>query len=179
MVMILLAPGFEEAEALVPADLLRRAGVEVQLVGVGGSCITGSHGITVAADLALEQADTQTLEMLVLPGGLGGVRAIQNSPAALELIRRAHRQGTCLAAICAAPSIFGFLGFLKNRKATAYPSFMNSLEGAETVEDQVAVDGNVTTSRGLGTAIPFALSLIEQLLGKEKAEEIAESVVYS
>ena len=76
MVMILLAPGFEEAEALVPADLLRRAGVEVQLVGVGGSCITGSHGITVAADLALEQADTQTLEMLVLPGGLGGVRAI-------------------------------------------------------------------------------------------------------
>jgi len=89
-----------------------------------------------------------------------------------------YAKGGKVAAICAAPSVFAKLGFLKNRKATSYPSFMDQLDGAETCEDPVVVDGNVTTSRGLGTAVPFALSLIAQLMGEEKAQEVAESIVY-
>lgn len=179
-VYIFLADGFEDIEGLTVVDLMRRAGIDIETVSIKNSReITTSHNITMYTDRIFEGTDFSDADMLVLPGGMPGTKYLGEYAPLKELLLEFYEKGGKVAAICAAPSIFGFLGFLKNRKATAYPSFMNSLEGAETVEDQVVVDGNVTTSRGLGTAIPFALSLIEQLLGKEKAEEIAESVVYS
>ena len=179
-VYIFLADGFEDIEGLTVVDLMRRAGIDIETVSIKNSReITTSHNITMYTDRIFEGTDFSDADMLVLPGGMPGTKYLGEYAPLQELLRGFYEKGGKVAAICAAPSIFGSLGFLKNRKATAYPSFMGSLEGAEAVEDQVVVDGNVTTSRGLGTAIPFALSLIEQLLGREKAEEIAESVVYS
>ena len=121
MVYILLGTGFEEAEALVPADLLRRAGIETALVGVDGMTVTGGHGIQVAADLSLADVDLERAKMLLLPGGLGGVEVIQNSIPALGLIQGAYDRGIWLSAICAAPTILAGMGLLDRRKAVCYP----------------------------------------------------------
>ena len=117
--------------------------------------------------------------MLVLPGGMPGTKYLNEYQSLRDLLADFYRKGGKVAAICAAPTVFASLGFLEGRKATAYPSCMDGLAGAERSLESVVVDGNVTTSRGLGTAVDFALSLIGQLLGEKKADEIAESVVYS
>ena len=130
MVCILLGTGFEEAEALVPADMLRRANIDVCMAGVDGIDITGAHHITVKADCAVADVNVDELELLFLPGGLGGVDAIKSSPAAMELIRQAHEKGVKLAAICAAPTILAELGYLNGKKAVCYPSMLDRLTGA-------------------------------------------------
>jgi 4-methyl-5(b-hydroxyethyl)-thiazole monophosphate biosynthesis len=117
--------------------------------------------------------------MLVLPGGMPGTRYLGAYGPLRTLLTDFYKKGGKIAAICAAPSVFADLGFLKGRKATSYPSFMDKLDGAEVCTDPVVVDGNVTTSRGMGTAIDFGLSLIRQLLGEKKADEIADSIVYN
>ena len=179
-VYVFLADGFEEVEGLTAVDLLRRAKVDTVMVSVAGKLeVTGSHGISVKADCLFEEMDPSEAEMYVLPGGMPGTIHLGEHKGLAALLQSAEQEGKKVAAICAAPSVFAGLGFLKNRKATSYPSFMDKLDGAEVLEDKVVVDGNVTTSRGLGTAIPFALSLIEQLMGSAKAEEIAESIVFS
>ncbi len=180
-VVVFLADGFEEVEGLTVVDLLRRAGAVVETVSVMGKLqIDGAHGIQVEADELFEKAFFDDAELLVLPGGMPGTKYLAGYKPLTELLTEFYDDGRKIAAICAAPSVFSGLGFLKGRRATAYPSFMDVIErdGAITSTDSVVVDGNVTTSRGLGTAVDFALSIITQLEGEEKAQEIAESVVY-
>ena len=179
MVYILLGEGFEEAEAIVPGDLLRRAGLEVAYVGLEGPAVTGSHGITVTADLTLEQVDAQKMEMLVLPGGLGGVASIQMDLFATALIQKAYAQGCWLGAICAAPSILANLGMLDRRRAVCYPG-MEDLMGSTVVQKgcPVVVDGHIITGEGPGSAFPFGLKLVEILKGPEAAAQVVHATHY-
>ena len=133
MVAILLGTGFEESEALVPADLLRRAGVEVRLVGVDGPAVTSAHGVTVTADPTLAELDREAVDMLVLPGGLGGVEVLQGDRHVQALIQHCYDEGRWLAAICAAPTILANLGFLDRRRAVCYPG-MEELMGSAVVQ---------------------------------------------
>lgn len=178
-VYIFLADGFEDIEGLTVVDLMRRAGIEISTVSIKDTKeIDTSHGIHLFADCLFSETDFSDADMLVLPGGMPGTKYLWAYQPLRDLLKEFYGKDGKIAAICAAPSVFADLGFLHGRKATSYPSFMDKLTGAQTTEDPVVVDGNVTTSRGLGTAIDFALSLIGQLSGREKAEEIAESVVY-
>ena len=177
MVYILLGTGFEEAEALVPADLLRRADIPVALVGVDCMSVTGSHGITVAADCPLEQVDWDKLELLFLPGGLGGVAAIKASHDAVQLISHTASSGRPVAAICAAPTILAELGLLEGKRAVCFPSLQHKLTGAQVQADcPVVVDGNIITGEAAGSAFPFGLKLIEVLRGPEAAQTIHDSI---
>ena len=172
---IFLADGFEDIEGLTVVDLLRRAGIDIKTISIKETTrIQTSHGITMLTDAIFAETDFADADMLVLPGGMPGTKYLAGYKPLIN-------KGKKIAAICAAPSVFSGLGFLKGRKATSYPSFMEVLskDGAVTSEDSVVVDGNITTSRGLGTAVDFALSLISQLENEEKAKEIAESVVYT
>lgn len=179
-VYIFLADGFEEVEGLTVVDLLRRAGIEIITVSIKDTReVVSSHGITLYADTVFGNTDFSDADMLVLPGGMPGTLNLGNFGPLVGLLQDFYGKGKKLAAICAAPSVFAELGFLKGRKATSYPSFMDKLSEAEVTEKPVVVDGNITTSRGVGTAIDFALSLITQLEGEKKAEEIARSIVYS
>ena len=179
MVYILLGEGFEEAEAIVPGDLLRRAGTEVAYVGLEGPAVTGSHGITVTADLTLEQVKTEDMEMLVLPGGLGGVASIQMDLFATALIQKARDLGCWLAAICAAPSILAHLGMLDRRPVACHPCVWEEMGSAAVDhEAQVVVDGKFITAQAAGAAFPFGLKLVEVLKGTEAAQKIADGILY-
>ena len=179
MVYILLGEGFEEAEAIVPGDLLRRAGVEVAYVGLGGRTVTGSHGIPVTADLTLEEVDAQRMEMLVLPGGLGGVASIQMDLFATALIQKASDQGCWLGAICAAPSILAGLGLLDRRRAACHPCVWEEMGSAAVDrEAQVVVDGRIVTGQAAGAAYLFGLKLVEVLRGPEEARKVADAILF-
>ena len=178
-VYIFLADGFEDIEGLTVVDLLRRAGIDIKTVSIKETTrIQTSHGITMLTDAIFAETDFADADMLVLPGGMPGTKYLAGYKPLIDLLTDFNNKGKKIAAICAAPSVFSGL---KGRKATSYPSFMEVLfkDGAVTSEDSVVVDGNITTSRGLGTAVDFALSLISQLENEEKAKEIAESVVYT
>lgn len=170
MVAILLGTGFEESEALVPADLLRRAGVEVRLVGVDGPAVTSAHGVTVTADLTLAELDREAVDMLVLPGGLGGVEVLQGDRHVQALIQHCYDEGRWLAAICAAPTILANLGFLDRRRAVCYPG-MEELMGSAVVQKgaPVVADGHIITGEAAGSSFPFGLKLVEVLKGAEAA----------
>lgn len=179
MVAILLGKGFEESEALVPADLLRRAGAQVALVGVDGLQVTGSHGIVVTADTTLDQLDADQVELLMLPGGLGGVETILASTRALALIQRCSDHGCWLAAICAAPTILAHLGILDRRKAVCYPSMEDQMGSAVVQKGTpVVVDGHIVTGEAAGSSFPFGLKLVEVLKGATVAAQVKESVHY-
>ena len=181
-VYIFLADGFEDIEGLTVVDLLRRAEIDIKTVSIKETKqIQTSHDITMLTDTTFAETDFADADMLVLPGGMPGTKYLAGYKPLTDLLTDFNSKGKKIAAICAAPSVFSGLGFLKNRKATSYPSFMEIIagDGAQTSEDSVVVDGNITTSRGLGTAVDFALSLISQLENDEKAKEIAESVVYT
>ncbi len=179
MVYLLLGEGFEESEAVVPADLLRRAGVEVALVGLEGLSVRGSHGITVQADLTLEEVDADAMDMLVLPGGMGGVESIQMNLFALALIQRAWDHGCYLAAICAAPTILAHIGVLDRRKAVCYPGMEDQMGSAVVQKGQrVVVDGHMVTGEAAGSAFDFGLKLVEILKGRAAAEEVRHAVHY-
>lgn len=179
MVAILLGNGFEEAEALVPCDILRRGGVEVALVGVNGIQIASSHNIVVSVDKTIDEVDPEQLEMLVLPGGLRGVAAMEESAPARELIRKVWDSGRYLAAICAAPALLGRMSLLEGRKAVCYPGMEGELKGALPQPDkQVVVDGNLITGQAPGAAFPFAFQLLEALKGSAAMEESKRASVY-
>ena len=178
MVYLILGAGFEEAEAIVPCDLLRRAGVEVRLAGIGGTDIPGSHGIPVHADCAAEAAELTKADMLILPGGLGGVRSIRGCEPVLCAAREMAQAGKWVAAICAAPSVLAQYGLLAGRRATCYPGFEDRCTGAQMVDADVVTDGQITTGRALGAAIPFALELVRLLTDEQTAARTAEEIVY-
>ena len=176
--IVILGSGFEEIEALAVVDILRRAGMAVQTAGIGGTVITGSHGIAVHADLPIEAAGEP--ELLVLPGGLGGVQAMEHSAAAMALIQRQVESGRPLGAICAAPSILGKRGWADGRRVTCYPGFEPQM-GAALVQPEAAavVDGNLVTGRAPGAAIPFALALVERFCGAEARRNVAAELVWT
>lgn len=178
-VYVFLAEGFEEIEGLTVVDLLRRAKIETEMVSImNGKQIKGSHGIKVTADSMFADVDFSDADLLVLPGGMPGTLNLGNHEGLCELLKKHYEAGRKIAAICAAPSVFGQLGFLNGRVATCYPGFESKLEGAIICAAKVAVDGNVTTAKGMGAAIDFSLKLIEQLIDKEKALEISEGIIY-
>lgn len=179
-VYVFLADGFEEIEGLMVVDLLRRAGVELETVSImGRRDVTGRSDITVMADRLFEEISSyDDGDMLVLPGGMPGTTYLEEYAPLRELIVKYDQAGKRLAAICAAPTVYGKMGLLKGRKATCYPEMEDLLLGAEPVTDAVVTDGNYTTSRGLGTAIEFSLELISLLQGSETAEKVAKSVVF-
>lgn len=178
-VSVFLADGFEEIEGLTVVDLLRRAGIEVTTVSVSDErTIHGAHGIDVQADKLFQDMNYDEQDMLVLPGGMPGTLHLGAHEGLKELLHCFYEKKVFLAAICAAPSIFGKYGFLKERQATSYPGFEQELIGAEYIKEKVVVSDFIITSRGLGTAIPFALTLIEKLVGKDKADAIGQSIIY-
>ena len=178
MIYVFLANGFEEIEALATVDILRRAELDVKTVGVGGKTVTGSHGIPVTADIEEKDVTTDDMELVVLPGGMPGTLNLKAHEGLKEQILTFNSQGKYLAAICAAPTVLSELGILKGKKACAYPSFEEELDCGEVLKVPAVTDGNITTGRGMGAAIPFALRLAAILCGDEKAEEIRKSVVY-
>ncbi len=179
MVYILLGEGFEESEALIPADLLRRAGIQVALVGLEEPEVVGGHGITVKADLTLDQVDEDDMEMLVLPGGAGGVESLQLNLFALALIQHAYDRGCWLGAICAAPTILARMGCLDRRKAVCYPGLEEEMGSAVVqVGAQVVTDGRIITGEAAGSTFEFALCLVEALKGKETARKVKEAICF-
>lgn len=178
-VYVFLADGFEEIEGLTVVDLLRRANAEVTTVSImKEKVICGSHGIRVIADALFEEVDFEAADMLVLPGGLPGTTYLGEHEGLLTLLKKFDQEQRYIAAICAAPRIFGRLGFLEGRRAISYPAMEPELRGASIVREPVVVDGHVITSRGMGTAIDFALKMIEILFGKAEALKQRESIVY-
>ncbi|MBQ9155298.1 MAG: DJ-1/PfpI family protein [Eubacterium sp.] len=177
LVYVFLADGFEEVEGLTAVDLLRRAECQAIMVSITGSrTITGSHGIRVEADMLFDEVD-QEAEMLVLPGGMPGTLHLKEHEGLAALLRSQYDHKGWIAAICAAPSVLEGLGFLKDRQATSYPGSIGEATGTY-MEQPVVVDEHVITSRGVGTAIPFALKLIELLKGGEMSDKIASSIIF-
>ena len=177
---IFMADGCEEIEGLTVVDIVRRAKLEMTTISITDKKeVTSSHNVTCLTDALASEVDFDGFDAIVLPGGMPGTKYLEEYKPLTDLLTGFYQKGGKVAAICAAPGVFERLGFLKGRNATSYPSVMEQLTRAKTSLAPVVVDGNVTTSRGLGTAIDFSLSLIRQLEGRAKAEEIAESVVYS
>ncbi len=175
MVYVFLAEGFEEVEALTPVDLLRRAGAEVRTVGVGGKRITGSHGITVTADLEDGEIGAEPVEMVVLPGG-PGTKHLDASPIVRSVVASCARSGSYVTAICAAPSVLGHMGLLKGHEAVCFPGYEAEL-GADSIPDlPVCESGRIITARGAGVALEFGLALVKALFGSEKSQEIGKKI---
>lgn len=179
MVYIILGKGFEEIEALAPCDILRRAGAEVRLVSLEGDTVCGGHSISVAADCNIDDVDLDAAEMIVIPGGMGGVESIEASDKALGVIRAAADRGSYIAAICAGPRVLAKLGILEGKSAVCFPGLEDQMTGGNMTQANCVVkDGKVITSRSAGTAIDFALSLVSVLYGEEAAEKMAQSIYY-
>lgn len=178
MVIMILGNGFEPVEALAPVDILRRGGVEVQMAGIGGKTIQAGHGITVQADCTVEEADFEHAEMVVLPGGLGGVRSIYGCKTAMQAIEKAYEDGKFVAAICAGPTLLANLHITDGKKATCYPGCESQMGSAVCLPQDVVRDGRVITGRAAGAALDFGLALLAALKGEEAAKKIADAIVY-
>ena len=178
MVYILLGTGFEEVEALAPLDLMRRAGIDVMTVGINGATVFGGHRIGIAADISIDEMDLTALDMIVLPGGLGGVASVRACPAAMDALKFAWDNGKFVAAICAGPTVLADLGITDGKNATCYPGCESGMGGANVLPGQAVVrDGNLITGTSAGCAIPFGLALIEALKGAETAKTVADAIV--
>ncbi len=176
---VFLAEGFEEIEGLTVVDILRRAGLSVVTISIMGQKeVHGSHQIGVLADALFEEVDFTEYDGVVLPGGMPGTKNLGSHTGVNEIIKAFAEEGKLAAAICAAPSVLGQAGILKGKKAACYPGFEDKLDGAEVIYEEVAEAGNVITSRGMGTAIPFALRLAAYFTTEEKAKELAEAIIY-
>ena len=176
-VNVYLADGFEEVEGLTVVDLLRRAGIETDMVSImGRKEITGARKIPVLADKLFEEQDDP--DVIVLPGGMPGTLHLLDHATVNEVIKKFAGEGKLVAAICAAPSVLGAAGILEGRRATCHPGFEEKLTGAATSEDAVVVDGNIITSRGMGTAIPFALEIVRYFADDAAVEHIKDGLVY-
>jgi 4-methyl-5(b-hydroxyethyl)-thiazole monophosphate biosynthesis len=177
-VNIYFAEGFEEIEAITIVDVLRRADVDAKMISISGKKeVKGAHGIEVTADELFENADNTGADMLVLPGGMPGTRYLGEHEGLKEVILDFAKNNKYIAAICAAPSVLGKLGLLDKKKAVCYPGFEDTLKGAVIGADIISQEENFITSKGPGTAIYFALRLVELLVGKEAALELREGMI--
>ncbi len=178
MVYILLGTGFEEVEALAPLDLMRRAGIDVMTVGINGSTVYGGHSIGIAADISIDEMDLTALDMIVLPGGLGGVASVRACPAAMDALKLAWDNGKFVAAICAGPTVLADLGITDGKNTTCYPGCESGMGSANVLPDRAVVrDGNLITGTSAGCAIPFGLALVEALKGEAAAKTVADAIV--
>ncbi len=177
MIYLFLAEGFEEIEALAPLDLLRRAGLPVITVGVGGKFVTGAHGITVQADIVDTEYADDAPEMIFLPGGMPGTLNLAASAVVTDAIDVAVRTNAYLVAICAAPSILGDRGLLRGKEAICYPGFEDRLTGATLSQNRVVQDGRIITAAGMGVAVELGLRLVELLCGRQKAEDLRHAII--
>ena len=178
MVYMLLGTGFEETEAIAPLDIIRRAGVTILTVGIDGKTVYGSHKIPVVADITLDEMDLTDVDMLIIPGGMGGVASLRACPLALEALKFGWENGKYIAAICAGPTVLADLGITQGRRATCYPGQEVNMGGAIMEENAaVVVDGRLITGTSAGCAIPFGLALAEALKGKETAQRVREQIV--
>lgn len=178
MVYIILGKGFEEIEAIAPCDILRRGGVEVKFAGIDTLEVTGGKGITVKADCLVEDMDLEAMELVMLPGGLGGVRSILDCETAMSAVKYAYEKGKYVAAICAAPTILASLGITDGKKATVYPGMEDQMGPALMQYAATAADGKVLTGRAAGAALDFGYLLLEKLKGAEIAEKVRTGMVY-
>lgn len=176
---VFFGTGYEEIEALTVVDILRRAGIETDMVSVTGErTVTSSHKVTVEMNETLEEVDFNSLDVIVLPGGMPGTKNLEACEPLMEQVDRFAANGKLVAAICAAPSILGHRGHLKGKKACSFPSFEDHLEGAEVLHQPAVIDGNIITGRGMGAAVPFGLAILEKLQGKDAADQMAKTIVY-
>lgn len=176
---LFLATGFEEVEALTVLDILRRGGVECDTVSIMGDYdVTSSHAVTVRADLLFDEKDLTDGDILILPGGIPGTPNLKAHAGLAKLINTYNDAGKYLAAVCAAPTVYGEMGLLEGKNATCFPGLEDGLKGANHKTDKVVTDGQFITSRGMGTCIDFGLTLLTLLDSEEKADEIAKKIVY-
>lgn len=176
---IFLADGFEEVEALATVDILRRGGVVANTVSVTGSeFVTTSHGVTIKADMAFDEVHASKADMLILPGGLPGADNLGAHEGLCSLLVRHCNDGGYIAAICAAPKVFGALGLLKGRRATCYPGFERFFNGGEYTHELCIADGNIITGEGPAATFPFAYKLLSLLTDAETADQVAEGMMY-
>jgi 4-methyl-5(b-hydroxyethyl)-thiazole monophosphate biosynthesis len=177
-VLVPIADGTEEIEAVCIIDVLRRAGAEVTVASVGALQVTASRGVKLVADRLLEDCLDETYDLVALPGGIPGAEHLRDSTNLTSLLKLQAQQGRWFGAICAAPAVvLETHGLLENRRATCHPAFSEHLKNDEKMADRVVVDGNCVTSRGPGTALEFALKLVELLFGEERAQAVAEPML--
>lgn len=177
MIYMLLGNGFEEVEAIAPLDLIRRSGADILTVGINGKTIVGSHKIVVEADITIDEMDLTTMEMVIIPGGLGGVASLRACPQALEALKFGWENSKYVAAICAGPTVLADLGITDGKNATCYPGQEKNMGTAIMHEEAVVVDGKLITGTSAGCAIPFGLALIAALKGNEAADTIKKQIV--
>lgn len=174
-----VAEGLEEVECLAAVDVMIRCGIDVKLISMSGELVvTGSHGIKMVADMLWEDSVPEEADCIFLPGGMPGTKHLAEHEGLAQALERALGEDRRVAAICAAPSVLGGLGFLRGKKATCYPGFEEKLEGAEYVHDGVVTDGLITTARGLGFALDLGLELAALLVGKETAAKVKAAIQY-
>lgn len=177
--LVILAPGFEEIEAVTVIDVLRRCGIDVTVAGLLPDLVEGAHNIKIIPDKSIEKVHMREYDVIVLPGGSQGSQNLRQDERVLQIIKRTSDSGKLVTAICAAPAVLSDAGVLKNRKCTIYPGMEGEVEkeGGEVLEDFVVVDGNVITSMGPATALLFALKIAERLVGKEIAKGVREKTL--
>lgn len=176
MIIVLFADGFEEIEALLPVDILRRGGLDVRTVGICGKTVVGSHGIQLICDAEAGEINPDEVTMAIFPGGMPGATNLDSSEFTDRIISAVMNNGGRLAAICAAPLILGRRGLLEGKTATCYPGFEQELWGATIAKESVVTDGCITTAKGMGVALEFAEELLSLCVGKEKAAEISGAI---
>src|SRR3989338_114415 len=176
-ILIPLAPGFEEIEALAVVDILRRAGVDVVMAGTVENPIEGRNRIKILADASLDSVKEQDFDMIVLPGGAIGTENLKKDTRIKEILERLYKKGRFVTAICAAPTVLSAIGITTGRTVTSHPTVRAKLDKEKISDERVVVDNNIITSQGPGTAIEFAFKLVEALLGKEKAAEVNKGVL--
>lgn len=172
MIYVFLAEGFEEIEALATVDVLRRAELPVQTVGVGGDWICGSHGMRIQTDIREEDVELAKAQVIVLPGGMPGTRNLEASADVQRALDYMTENDRCIAAICAAPSILGHRGQLNGKRATCFPGFEKDCAGAVMLDEPAVADGRIITGKGAGAAIDFALTIVEQLKGRSVSDAL-------
>jgi protein deglycase len=176
-VLVPLAPGFEEIEAVTVIDILRRAEIDVTVAGLDDGVIRASRGVVIVPDTVLAKVENEEFDMIVLPGGLAGTERLKNDPRIRKLIERAAKNKKITAAICAAPMILSEMGMTDGKRVTSHPSVKGSIRGADYTEERVVTDGFIVTSRAPGTAMEFALKLVELLAGPEKVRQVNQGVL--
>ena len=180
MIYVFLATGFEDIEAIAPVDIMRRAGLEVQTVSITSErTVTSAHGVGIVADILFQDVDFQKAEMLVLPGGMPGATNLDACKPLTEAIVRHHKAGGPIAAICAAPLVFGHLGVLEGKQATCYPGFETELRGADYTAAIVQQDGNIITGKGPGAASELGYTIVDFFLGEGASLPLRQGMIYS